>query len=163
MNKLSIDQLEHMVLISQITDSYMRSEISPIITSFNKAAVASGSPKMSAAYLLEKRMPSFHHFLKDMGILLEADLRNSLRISYFYLDVDGSNVKDPSIKNARTYLTIGFLFRKYLSTAVGKKYKVFNDNYEVVLIDNTPCLTLDGRSDIIPLDLTKFLILLQEI
>lgn len=166
MTNLTIEELEEAVLISQITDSYTRSEIAPTVTSFNKK-VTGTDPKMNTAYLLRKRLPGFAAHLESIGIDLDKDLQNNLRISFSGLGVhlqgvDITTLKNPRIFNHSTSLSNLFL-HEYLED--GRTFRLHGKTYIASKNPNNyPLynLTLNGRTDISCLDIFKFLILLQE-
>ena len=165
---LTLDQLEQQVLISQITDSYTRTVLSRTITSFNKEAKKAGTQQMNTEYLLRKRLPSFAAFLESSGIDLSTDLHNNLRIAFANTDVHISSSVDRNIvaKNYGTasYISLYSIFaRDFLKD--GMSFKIFNNVYKAVTLSSGhfPALTLEGRTDIISLDLYKFFILLEEI
>ena len=165
---LTLDQLEQQVLISQITDSYTRVALSRNITSFNKEAKKAGTQQMNTEYLLRKRLPSFAAFLESAGIDLSTDLHNNLRIAFANTDVHISSSVDRNIvaKNYGTasYTSLYSIFaRDFLKD--GMSFKIFNNVYKAVTLSSGhfPALTLEGRTDIINLDLYKFFILLEEI
>ncbi len=166
MTNLTIEELEEAVLISQITDSYTRSVIAPTVTSFNKK-VTGTDPKMNTAYLLRKRLPGFAAHLESIGIDLDKDLQNNLRIAFSGLGVhlqgvDISTLKYPRLFNHSTSLSHLFLY-EYLED--GKSFRLYDKIYIASKNPNNyPLynLTLNGRTDISRLDIFKFFILLQE-
>lgn len=165
---LTLDQLEQQVLISQITDSYTRVALSRTITSFNKEAKKAGTQQMTTEYLLRKRLPSFAAFLESAGIDLSTDLHNNLRIAFGSTDIHlTSTVNRTLIASAYgsiNYLSLYTVFaRDFLKD--GMSFKIFNNMYKAVTLTagHFPVLTLEGRTDIINLDLYKFFILLEEI
>lgn len=168
---ISMEELEQSVLISQVTDSETRRGIVPLVTSFNRS-VSGTAPKMTLEYLLKKRLPGFATHLEAIGVNLSTDISNNLRVNFYGIPVHVSNVdvsvtKNPSLYtygngNKQHSLSLGTLFRyEYLS--IGDTFNLFNTKYQCILL-NSPVkhLTVNGRYDTVPLDLSKFFILLQE-
>ena len=167
MTNITIEELEAAVLISQITDSYTRSTISPTVTSFNKK-VTGTDPKMNTAYLLRKRLPGFAAHLVGLGVDLDKDLQHNLRIQFGGLSVHLTNVDTTKLKNPKIYNTHGSsLFTLFMHDYLeeGRSFQLYGNTYIASRNPNNyPLynLTLNGRSDISSLDVYKFLMLLQE-
>ena len=168
---ISIDELEQSILISQVTDSHTRRVIVPLVTSFNKS-VSGTDPKMTLKYLLKKRLPGFASHLENIGVDLDKDISNNLRVSFAGIPVHLGNVdlsltKHPDVfgygngqKHHSLSLKTLFIY-EYLT--IGDTFSLFNTQYQCVLLNSTTkYLTVNGRKDTAPLDLSKFFILLQE-
>lgn len=166
---MTLDELEQQILIAQITDSYTRRSLVSHITAFNKEAKKNSTQAMTTAYILRKRLPSFAAYLERVGINLDTDLHNNFRIALAGLDVhlpDDADIPNLGYFNVQSrYVNLYTLFTKHFLEA-NMSFKIFNTVYTAVPVSSSNprlMLTVNGRTDITPLDAYRFLILLEEI